>query len=479
MTSRRGGLGLSGGKGVHRGPVVRRIRTIPLLSVLVLLCGQFVACPASTPASASSATPPLPLTPANAARYFAEAMHDCRADGGHLWGVSLCGPMLFVDPGTRALVANRADAEGRLKPAAHGTFTGVMPADQIIANTSASWSGTRWIELLWPLPKDRASRDTLMAHESYHRVQARIVPVTDGGTNTQLDTLYGRYTIQLEWRALAAALQAGTDTARREAVRDALLFRAARYHRFPRAQAAEVALERNEGLAEYTGVMVGNATAAQRKAMALSDLRKQLDDPSFVRSFAYATGPAYGLLLDRYRPGWRKQITHDKHGPAAMLASALHLDLDQMSLGTVAARAARYGGPALLAAETARKVEHDRKVAHYRSLLVDGAVLVLPLAHPRKQFNPQNVLSLDGSGTLYPTLRVIDDWGTIDIRRGGLIAPDGHQLTVSAPNGDSVTGTIHGAGWTLTLAPGWRMAPAARKGDFTLRHGASGMPHGK
>ncbi|MGH8191477.1 MAG: hypothetical protein ACREP2_08525 [Rhodanobacteraceae bacterium] len=440
--------------------------------LLALMCTACVAGTDAFPAAASSATARLPLTPANAAKYFAEFTHDCRADDGKLWGVSLCGPMLFVDPATHQVVASQADADGRLKPAGHGMFTGVMPPDQIIANTSAWWSGTHWIELLWPVLVNQAMYPArlIMAHESYHRVQARIVPIHLVGTNTQLQTVYGRYTMELEWRALAAALQAPTAAARRQAVSDALLFRAARHHRFPEAQASEVALMRDEGLAQYTGVMVGEATAAQRKAEALDLLREGSELPSFVRSFAYVSGPAYGLLLNRYRPDWRKQIVRSKQGLAAMLASALHLNLAHMPLDTFAARATHYGGPALLASENARKAKSDRELAHYRSLLVTGPVLVLPLEHTRKEFNPRNVLSLGKSGTVYPTLHLFDDWGSIDVEQGALLAADQPRLTVSAPSGETVTGTIRGPGWVLKLAPGWRLVPATRKGDFTLRH---------
>jgi hypothetical protein len=36
------------------------------------------------------------------------------ADHGATWGRTLCGPMMVVAPASRAVVANRADAEGRL-----------------------------------------------------------------------------------------------------------------------------------------------------------------------------------------------------------------------------------------------------------------------------------------------------------------------------------------------------------------------------
>lgn len=459
---------------------MRKQFTILLALALTLLCVSCIAHPGDASLSPSARTVKgFPLTPANAAKYFAEFTHDCRADNGMLWGVSLCGPMLYVDPTSRRVVASQADAEGYLKAAADGTFTGMFPADRPIANTSAWWSGTHWIELVWPLSANPVTRRVAMAHESYHRVQAQIVPISLRGTNTHLQTLYGRYTMQLEWRALAAALQAKTNAARRQAVEDALLVRTSRYHQFPKAQVKEAALERHEGLAQYTGVMVGMATAAQRQAMALTLLREGPNRPSFVRSFAYVTGPAYGLLLDRYHPGWRKQIAHSNQGLAAMLASALGVNMAQMPLDTFDARAAHYGGSALLAAETRRKAKADQEIARYRHLLVDGPVLILPLKHTRTQFNPQTILSLDKAGAVYPTMRLFDVWGSIDVTQGALMAPDQPRLTVSAPSGATTTGTIHGPGWTLKLAPGWQLVPATRKGDFTLRHETPATADGK
>ena len=45
-----------------------------------------------------------------------------------------------------------------------------------------------------------------------------------------------------------------------------------------------------------------------RIAYAVYDLSFFVEAPSFVRSFAYATGPAYGLLLDQADPGWKEKL---------------------------------------------------------------------------------------------------------------------------------------------------------------------------
>lgn len=104
-----------------------------------------------------------------ACEVFAQARTLCERDGGKLWGVSLCGPIMLVDPQSRRLVANQADAEGRLQ-ARDGVFIGAVPADQNISNTSFEWSGTRWTQMMWPLPEQVDERGTMIAHELFHRI---------------------------------------------------------------------------------------------------------------------------------------------------------------------------------------------------------------------------------------------------------------------------------------------------------------------
>ncbi len=47
----------------------------------------------------------------SAKRYVAEPHALCTADNGRLWGFSLCGPIMFVDPRSRAIVGQRERRE--------------------------------------------------------------------------------------------------------------------------------------------------------------------------------------------------------------------------------------------------------------------------------------------------------------------------------------------------------------------------------
>ena len=401
--------------------------------------------------------------PESAAWVFGEARRLCEADGGALWGRSLCGPMMIVDPADRGIVASEADAGGVLV-AAGAVYTGTLPRDAMLANTATEWSGTRWTQLVWPLPQEPALLRTMLVHELFHRIQAGLGLDRSEAGNRHLDTQHGRYLLQLEWRALARTLMADDTTALRSHAADALAFREARRRLFPAAAREEAQLEINEGLAEYTGVRIGLAHDEQRRAYGVYALARFLDAPSFVRSFAYASGPAYGLLLDSANPGWRAQLGAEAD-LGRMLATALDVDLD--AAPGLAARERRYDPDGQLqTAEDARERQRQARLSAWRRDLVEGPVLVLPLQATGFQFNPQTLAALDGIGTVYPVLRLTDRWGELQVDGGAaLVHADRKRAVVALPPGGD---GLRGEGWTLSLKPGWKLVPGERKGDLTL-----------
>ncbi len=310
-----------------------------------------------------------------------------------------------------------------------------------------------------------------MAHELFHRIQDRLnLPKLHAGENAQLDTLDGRYYLQLEWRALARAFEAATSEECKTAAADALLFRAERYRLFPGAAAREHALELNEGLAEYTGVRIANTTPEEQTEAALSDLATHAKDPTFVRSFAYATGPAYGLLLDRFASEWHRDLSAG-YGFDVLLQNALHIGLPPNPQQAAEERSIEYGGASLRAAEAERDSTRRQAIAHYRAEFLDGPVLIIRLQHMRVQFDPRNLQPLGDAGTVYPNMRISDDWGILEVADGALLKSDWSEVIVTATQ--SVTGnSIKGDGWSLDLKPGWKIVAAARKGDFTLAAGS-------
>ncbi|MBO0720337.1 MAG: hypothetical protein J2P41_05925 [Blastocatellia bacterium] len=396
-------------------------------------------------------------------RAFQEAERLCGSDKGKLWGVSLCGPMLLVDPRTRDLAANQSDKEGRLNNAGD-VFVGKLPKDVNIANTAIEWAGVTWTMIVWPLPDDLHDRAQLMAHELWHRVQDQIGLPTSGPANDHLDSLEGRIFLQLEWRALGQALIHDGEQ-RRKAIQDALIFRAFRRSLFPKADSEERALEMHEGLAEYTGVKLsGRPDIAQYLANRLKEAEKS---GTFVRSFAYASGPAYGMLLDEARGNWRRGLKPE-HDLGILLQDSLSIKSPQNLKEASAQASRRYSGDGLRASETERERQRQNLMATYRARFLEGPVLVIPLQKMSMEFNPNNLQPLDSFGTIYPDIRIVDVWGILTVSKGALMSSGYEKIQIPAP-AEPKARPVRGDGWTLELNAEWSLAPGERKGDYLLK----------
>ena len=401
-----------------------------------------------------------------AREYFAEGEKAGREGAAGLWGVDLLGPILFVDRETRFVVANQSDDEGLLKPR-DGLWSGELPRHLNIANTVVTWAGRRWTMVVWPLPSDRYTRMKLLFHELFHRVQPELGISSRDVANDHLGTRDGRIWLRLEWRALAEALLR-REEARLRAVGDALAFRARRHSLYPNARQSERALELNEGLAEYTGLVMSGLPEEVLADRAAVELGRREQQESYTRSFAYASGPAYGLLLDQSGAEWRRQV-NDKTDLAARLAEALGIEV---SGAGAESRVASYDGARIIAQEESRAKRIERREAELAARLVDGPTLTLPVASSfRYSFDPDAATPLPGRGTVYDAARVTDDWGILEVSSGGvLLVRSGTAIThvvvpvaLSGPSPPS-----EGEGWTLQLEEAWRLAPGPRPGSWTM-----------
>lgn len=374
------------------------------------------------------------IDPAIARQYFTEAKQLFGKDAGELWGISLDGPIMLVDANTRIVVTNQADVDGQLKKTGE-VFSGRLPPQVMVANTAAEWSGTKWTMLLWPLPEDEQGRRVLLAHEAWHRVQDDLGFKSSGAQNKHLGTLQGRYLLQLEWRALAAALQ-HTVADRKQAISDALHFRAFRHQVLEGSSEEEREMELHEGLAEYTGVRL-----ALKSNERINHIVKNLENrpaklKSFARSFAYLSGPAYGLLLEQFDEKWIAKLSADSDlGTLLQKAADIRL-ADDLETRT-SERSLDYRGPSLLAAEEQKDAHRKAIIEGYIDKFVHGPRLIFPLSNMQMSFNPNELIPIETHGTIYPTLSITDQWGVLEVTNGALITADFQQVVVSVPAGYS------------------------------------------
>ncbi len=381
--------------------------------------------------------------------YFDEAKILCEREDGRLWGVSLCGPMVFADPVTQSIATDQPAPPGD-RPRALG-----------FANAAMDWGGVRWSTNIWQMipVDDEGKRAELMLHELFHRIQAQLGFMTPNGQNDHLDTLEGRYWLQLEWRALAQALRT-SGPERTSAVGDALGFRLMRRALFPDAAANEQPEEIREGLAQYTATVAAAVDNSAATLSAIDQLASYARQPTFVRTFAYPTGTAYGILLDAWSPGWTRQIQ-----ATADLGELLITATNIQPTEDVTSASSRYGSDDLRAAEEKRDIDQKARVALLRQRFVDGPVLVVPRGRGAS-FITTGATPIPGAGTTLSNYRVTGEWGSLEADNI-LVSVDGETLRVPATPGLEGT-TFAGDGWSVTLATGWIVRPGPRAGDFEV-----------
>jgi hypothetical protein len=421
---------------------------------------------------ATAAVAAVPAIPVTAARVIFARRHAlCSADGGRLWGVSLCGPLMLADPKTHAAIANvrLPDAE---RVGAYYRFT--LPANLPIANAPFEYDDIRFAQVMWPMTGSAQAQAVTLMHESFHRIQPQLGFVVHGARNAAamisgdpaLDTEAGRIWLRGEIHALRAALRS-TGAARRKALADALALRAYRDAVLPATVAPEHLLDVMEGLAESTGIDVG-LPPAQRLAYTLHDMRYAENAPSYAREFWYAIGPAYSELLDAVEPQWRRAVTM-KTSIAALAARAYGITVTRPSASAAQAILTRYGGATIEQEEAARAALQAAREATYRKELVKGPTLRLPMMRFRIEFNPADVDGFGRHGSVYHHLMVSAPWGRIVVAHGdALIDANFSTLTVAAPA--SLAGSqLHGRGWILTLSRGTRIVPdPGKRGSYTV-----------
>lgn len=374
-------------------------------------------------------------------------------DKGSLWGVSIYGPTILVDRATRSIIANEGDALHVLQPDGP-IYVGSLPDSINIANTAFQWLGKRWNMIALPLPAEEDDAVTLLAHESFHRLQPELgfsgLLETE---NKHLDERDARVLFRLELEALRTSLQHPDQP---EHIAHALFFRHLRHDTYSGASSAENSLELNEGLAEYTGVMIGNPGDPARRNRMENKITELLDAPSYVRSFAYATLPVYGYHLAKKDPKWNQHVNLETD-LTALISEHLAQPFSKPDSTAFVAVAQRYAFDQITKEENAREEKRQAVKANYRNLFTQDAAVTVPLVEMNISFNPSNLVPLDTLGTVYPTMRITDQWGILEVDSvGGLLSQNWSSVTLT-PVRDQHENIILGDGWSLTLNASWTL----------------------
>ena len=381
------------------------------------------------------------------ANYFAE-IQLATAQQKKLWGIDLYGPILLVDHKTRRVISNFADSENVLIKEGN-LYSGLFPKNLNIANTSISWNGKNWAMIMLPLSTDKNERINLLAHELFHRTQSGLGFTAHNPPNNHLNEKEGRILLRLELEALKKAIVAANASESKLHLSNALSFRNLRYKKYPDAAASENLLEINEGLAEYTGLIVSARDHQQTQTHFIKSIDRFFKNPSFVRSFAYVTIPVYGYLLSDSIENWNLDIK-DNTNLTDYFLKVYKIELPQNIEKRVSDVNKKYNGDVIRVEETERELNNIAINAEYIKKFVYDPHLEIHFENMDFSFDPRNIYPLNDLGIVYPNIRVTDNWGILTATMGALMSPNWNKITTSMPTNiksDKVTGD----GWILEL----------------------------
>jgi len=201
----------------------------------------------------------------------------------------------------------------------------------------------------------------------------------------------------------------------------------------------------------------------------LGDIASCQGAPSFVRSFAYATGPAYAELLEGLQPGWRGQVDDDFDlGSAA--GAAYRVETHEPIPSAAAGALARHHGEAIEAEEDAREQRIVARNERYTALFVDGPTVTFPIESMQISFNPREVEAFEDRGSVYRTLEIHDAWGTLKVSSGAALITTSFTEVIVPAAANTSAENLAGDGWSATLAGDFTLTPdPQRDGSFRVR----------
>ncbi|TCO77972.1 hypothetical protein [Marinisporobacter balticus] len=386
------------------------------------------------------------------------------ADNGKMWGIPLATRIMVVDSDTRKVITTEADTKGNFKKIDNNLYEGQLPDDIGLANSTIEYGEKQWAMVIYTESDDESDTLVTYVHEMFHNVQKELgqdgdsTSAEDGSgyyDNSHMDEMDARIYLKLEWEALHKGLES-SGKEKKKAIADALTFRLARRSEYNSAKDENIH-EIQEGMAEYTGNKLVYSTDDLMNRILHSHWKRFLNEKitnTLVRSFGYHSGVLYGLLLDECSSKWRRSIEYDSD-LGEILREQYAINLSDLSLKE---SEKRYNYEGIYQYEYKRNKEREKITSKYTEKFINGAILQLNLNHPQIVFNPNNIWALKGHGSVYVTAEIKDDFGKIDVKKGGLLlSSDWNKAVVSSENIQISGSNITGDGWILKLKAGYTL----------------------
>ena len=385
------------------------------------------------------------------AKYFSQ-VDSLLQNEKQFWGIQLYGPVILIDPETRIFYANQNDSNNSFT-IIDELFQDTLPDQIPLANTAFDWNGTRWTMVMLPVPENSEKRNNLIIHELFHRVQPELgFDSLHQLSTAHLDQRESRELLRLELESLSSALR---DPERGPVhTLNALAFRNAR-QQDSLAKLGENSLEINEGICEYTGVMLSGRTEQQIVTHFINSLNRFYEQESYLRQFAYEAIPIYGFLLAKKQPNWH-QIINRRTNLTDFFGQAFGIGQDSLNRVDLEKIRTDYNYAFISKEESVREEEEKKLLLTYQKIFIKDTTLRIKFENMNMSFGYLTARSLEGHGTVYPNIEISDNWGKLEAVEGALILSDWSEVWVSKPllfDGNNIAGE----GWKLTLKDGWKL----------------------
>jgi hypothetical protein len=397
------------------------------------------------------------FTPEKASVYFKDIEQICNRDSGKLWGQNLYGPLMFVERGTRRIVANQADNDGLLK-SNDGVYIGTYPKELILSNAPVKFGGKQFAMTTLPPEDDKYRIETRAIHSLFHKYQENegITPSVFNVNN--MDEKEARLWIKLEWKALRKAINSEGEE-RQLAIRDALIFRGSNREQYKKYENDENQFETIEGLTTFTYTTLCTNSPEEYKTRLFENLDRIYSMESYSRSYGSIEGALYATLL--HEKGFDlKNIKTSNFDFGAAVKDLYKIELPTICRDVGGSLAVNYNMEDILKEELARDKQIKESLQSQASIFTQKPVVFLELESPSFDFEPEDIHSLDSLGTLYNSIRVSDNWGKLTVEKGGCLVSNNLKfIRITAKSFKAEKNRISGDGWRLLLNNDWELVP--------------------
>lgn len=394
------------------------------------------------------------LTVDKASYYFSEVEKLCAIDNGKLWGENLYGPILLIDTRTRKLYSNVQDNEGLLKPR-EGIFTGNYPREEVF-NYANEYGGTLYAMAPLPEEEDYYRITSRCIHGLFHCYQIRKEIDTPDYNTSHMGDRTARLWLKMEWKALERAIRTNGET-RKQAIRDALVFRSARRELYPKYIQEENNFENYEGLASFTYMMLTSGSREEYLKKLIDYYHRIYDFRSYTFSYGFIHGNIYAHLLNETGFDFSSINSRD-FDAGETLMEKYNISLPEISRDIAGSLAFSYDLDLVNEEERQREEQLREGLRRRTAQFTEKPVVLLELESPNFSFEAEDTDPVDTLGTIYQTIRVSDNWGKLAVEEGGcLVSPNLKFLRVPAKNVEKERQHITGEGWHIVLNNNWEL----------------------